>query len=445
MFDGLKETSGLHISRPLYEIGKLAGVGGSDPRIPVDMLVCDECDAIEAGELGRFISIDISRRECLHLGLSWPDSGLTIEDWREWAEDNQDSVESRLAKLEGRLKVGGNDKSKGNGNGNGNDSNSPDTSKGWSRDLKSLRDMKRKLSRLSDIRANDDWVMQEKETDNDDSYTSSRTAIINLKSVQFSPLSPARYAESTLWRGVEKVVLMSATVRPKTLQLLGIRDDDMEFIEFPSTFDAKRRPVIVVPAGIQMNYRNEQNDLKMLWWLGRLDAILGARLDRKGIIHTHSYGRAKFIFDNSAHSRYMLIHNSRDRDRVIDEFKNSTSPLILVSPSVDTGYDFPMEQCEYQIIAKLPFQSTTDKLVKARQARDKDYGIFITSQNIIQMAGRGMRSEIDQCETIILDDSFSDWFYRRAKGYFPEWFIKSIVRADGIPEPLPRLGINVEK
>jgi Rad3-related DNA helicase len=238
---------------------------------------------------------------------------------------------------------------------------------------------------------------------------------------------------------VEKVVLMSATVRPKTLELLGIDSDDMEFIEFPSTFPVERRPIVCFSTGVQMNYRTEQDDRKMMQWLWKLDTVLGARTDKKGIIHAVSYARAKFIFDNSAYSAHMLIHDSRNKSQVVAEFKESDPPKILVSPSVDTGYDFPLDQCEYQIIAKIPFQSTTDKLVKARQEKDKTYGMFLASQNIIQMAGRGMRSETDQCETIVLDDSFADWFFCRAKVYFPEWLERSVSFTQIPPNPLPKL------
>ena len=44
-------------------------------------------------------------------------------------------------------------------------------------------------------------------------------------------------------------------------------------------------------------------------WLMRLDQILNMREDRKGIIHTGSYARAKLIHDHSAHRDRLFLHD----------------------------------------------------------------------------------------------------------------------------------------
>ncbi len=382
-----------------------------DPGNPVDMLICDEAgESID--EIQRFITISITRRECLHLRLDWPEH-TTLPAWRDWADTLVSDIRVRVAAAEQKVK---------NGNGNGNGSNG---SGSWTKELKSLRELARKLDRLSTITISDQWIMSPRI--DPDTHA--------IDAVEFIPLSPSRFAESALWRGVSKVVLLSATIRPKTAAMLGIPTTSMDFIEYPSTFPASRRPIIVVPT-VMLNHRNEQNDALMTRWLHRIDSIIAGRLDRKGIIHTTSYSRARFLFDNSEHHSLMLIHSSSNRASVIDEFIHSPSPRILVSPSLTSGYDFAADLARYAIIAKLPFQTVTDPVVRARQALDPDYGTYLTAQDIIQSSGRIVRSETDAGETFICDDSFSNWFYRRARKFFPDWWQEAVIFSDGVPRAL---------
>ena len=369
----------------------------------VRMLIADEAHDIE-GQLCMFLGVDFSRHECLTMKLDWPDSGLTVDDWREWAGQWLDKVTIRTSAAEQKLKSSG--------------------GRSWSKDLKKLRDLKRKLDRLSGMQADDGWIMNEVDVQGK-----------SMAGVRFDPLSPARYAEGALWRGIEKIVLVSATVRPKTAELLGIDRNDLEFVEYDSSFDPKRRPVIYVPS-IRMTYHTEQDDDKMSKWLGKLDFVIRPRLDRKGIVHAVSYKRAKFIKDNSEFGRHMLIHSSYDRAKIVEQFKRAEPPCVLVSPSVGTGYDFAGDLCRWQVIAKLPFASVQDKVIKARQDADKEYGMYLTAQELVQTCGRPVRSQSDWAESLILDGNF-EWYFWKARKHLPLWFQDAVVWADnGVPEPL---------
>lgn len=399
MFDEKKEAEAIHVHPMIYELNE---GDPRDRRTPVRMLVLDEAhDAPE--QLSKFVGVDLSRREVLSLHLEWPDSGLTLDDWRDWALATDQQVLARIAQHESKIRGSGGAK--------------------WSKEFKHLREMSRKLGKLAGMRVEDDWIMDEQEVEGR-----------SMKSVRFDPLSPGRYAESALWRGVERVVLVSATVRPKTAELLGIPPDELEFVEYGSTFSPSRRPTITVPS-IQMNYRNEQDDDLMMQWLRVLDRVIEDRLDRKGIIHAVSYKRARFIIDNSRHRSAMMVHHSHNRDQVVREFRDADPPAILVSPSVDTGYDFPGDICRYQVIAKIPFASVRDRIIKARQDRDKDYGLYLAAQTLVQMTGRAVRSESDWAETLILDDQ-AFWFVSKVRKFLPQWWTEAYRREDGVPKPL---------
>jgi Rad3-related DNA helicase len=408
MYDSLKESE---------QTGNLQF--GIEPDItkdrPVSVLFCDEAHEIVSA-LGMFVGIDVTRRECLQLHLPWPDAGGTVGNWREWAEGNIESVSDRLKAAELRVR-------KGSGSNGSNGSN------GWSRELKHLRDMYRKLERLSAMQLAGEWIITE--TDKNESAGT-------MSAVRFDPLNPARYAESALFRGIEKVVLVSATVRPKTASMLGIAQSDMEFIEYPSTFPVARRPVIHIPT-IRMTYRNEQDDGLMSEWLKTLDAWIGPRiaLGRKGIVHAVSYARMKFIVDNSEYAWCMMTHGTWDRERRVAEFRRADGPCVLVSPSIGTGYDFAHGAARWQVIAKLPFASTQDPMVRARQERDKDYGLYQAAQDLQQATGRINRAESDWGETLILDQSV-EWAIpkMRAKGFLSRSWLEAFRSYDTAPEPV---------
>jgi Rad3-related DNA helicase len=416
MYDAMKESNGIHIPRWEYEANLKFGFNDTDQRIPVDMLIVDEVDS--AGEwISKYVGVDLSRFECLTLHLDWPDAGLTVDDWREWAEGCVDKIRDRVKATEKSMRE---QTRMGRGD------------EAWSKEYRLLREVHRKLRRLSTMRAEDDWVVDERLSDD-------VGAGRGLKAVRFDPLMPGRYAEQVLWRGVEKVVMMSATVRRKTANLLGVADDEMEFAEYPSTFDPKRRPVIYVPS-IMMNYRNEQDDKLMMMHLARVDQIIKGRLDRKGVIHAVSYRRAEFLRDNSDYGQYMIIHNSHNRTEAVAKFKAAEAPCILVSPSVDTGYDFSDDLARYTIIAKIPFASVQNKIVKARQERDPEYGLFIAAQTMVQMSGRAVRSSKDWAETFIVDDNWR-WFRHRVKAFVPGWWLEAVQEVGVVPPPLVIEGV----
>lgn len=251
----------------------------------------------------------------------------------------------------------------------------------------------------------------------------------------FEPKWPAGHAESNLFLDIDKVVLMSATMRPKTLDLLGIKQEEREFFEYPSPFPAGRRPVIHVPT-CRVNFRTTPSEMR--WWAARIDNIISGRLDRKGIIHTVSYDRAKYIALNSEHHDIMFLPTGRNTREMVEAFKAAPAPAVLVSPAVSTGWDFPYEMCEYQIIGKLAFPDTRSAVMQARSEEDRDFPSYLAMIQLVQASGRGMRAADDICETIIIDDNIG-WFMQKNKHFAPDWFLQSMSRRDIVPQPPPKL------
>ena len=61
---------------------------------------------------------------------------------------------------------------------------------------------------------------------------------------------------------------------------------------------------------------------------------------------------------------------------------------------------------------------------------------YMVMQQLIQTAGRGVRSKEDWCETFILDNNVT-WFIRQEKKLALEWFIEAFTINRMIPKPPP--------
>jgi Rad3-related DNA helicase len=413
-FDTLRRAQTSNVVTTNYQMwfhnaGKLTVENGER----IDLLVCDEGHSV-LEELGLYLGTTLERKECLSLEVSWSPSGYSQSQWMEWAEYWTGKLGERLDVLGGEIRtIGG-----GGGN---------VAVHARLHEARMIRELKRKLDRVAGMK--DEWVIEEQGRSGSDQYLS----------VQFDPLWPSRYAESLLFRGIGKVIVMSATLRAKSVSMLGVNEDNMLFWEAPSTFPKENRPVIWVPT-VRMNHRTEQDDDQMMWFMRKIDLLLDARSDRKGVIHTVSYKRMRFIYDNSRHQGRMMIHGSDTRAHVIERFRRAAPGTVLLSPSVDTGYDFKGEMAEYQIICKLPFPDTRSGVMKARASQDKKYSDYLVAQTLQQMAGRVCRAEWDRGETLILDDNFV-WWYPRAKEYLNKWFVESVSmgRQGKVPVPLDKL------
>jgi ATP-dependent DNA helicase DinG len=275
-----------------------------------------------------------------------------------------------------------------------------------------LIDLQHKLSVLATANQND-WVVEELE----DGFV-------------FDPIRPVKYSESALLLGRPRVIIVSATLRPKTLWMLGQGKGTYDFHEFDSEFDPRRCPVYYVPT---MRVDVKAKDLGMLW--ARLDQIIARRRDRKGIIHTISYARRDDILARSRFASSMLVNvKGEPATFTIDVFKKAGPGTILVSPSVGTGYDFPMKDCEWQFMCKIPFADGRAKIVKARQEDDKEFGPYMAMQTMVQAFGRGMRSKEDRCENFIADDHLS-WFLPKYRHLAPKSFHTFFKQVEYLPQP----------
>lgn len=221
------------------------------------------------------------------------------------------------------------------------------------------------------------------------------------------------------WPSVRSALYMSATIfNPYTTDPPG----PVAYVRLPSPFPVENRRVYM---GTRVSITHKSEDYEYQILADEIDHILNRHLGR-GVIHTPSYHLADRISHLSAYRGDMITHRAGERDKAVEEFRNGER-RILVSPAVSEGVDFPGRECEWQIIAKLPFPDSRDMVVKEIAARTEGLTETQVARMIVQQAGRGVRSKTDVCPTYILDAGFKKWFYPKNRELFPAWFKEALV------------------
>lgn len=333
------------------------------------------------------------------LGLKFPSTSQADEfvNWKPWAIRTRHEAETEAAAARIRME------------------DAPTA--GNVRHFSHMRNLVRRLGILATA-SPENWIA---DTDEKDGYV-------------FDPIRPGRYAEAALLLRVPSIVVISATLRPKTLFMLGVAKELFDFREFDSEFDPARCPIYYVPT---MRVDSRSGDTSRIWILH--DQIAGRRTDRKGITHTVSFNRRNDVMERSRFVNAMLINEKGEAATgIIDEFKSSGPGTILVSPSVAEGFDFPMADCEWQFLCKIPFPNGHSKIHKARQHDDPEHGAYLAMNKMVQTFGRAMRRKEDRCENFI-GDMHLDWFLPRYGHLAPKSFHNFFRRVTLLPPPADKL------
>lgn len=365
------------------------------------LLILDE-GHLAFSSMESHLTIFFSKMDVESLGVPFPVITDQWELWRSWAETGLAVVEAVVSKLESDIKA----RRTSGGTVPGAMSHSYHVSKSVSARMGNM------------VSAQGDWVIQK-----------------TYHGWRFTPKWVSGY-NAALFQSTRKVMLMSAILSAKTADSLGVPvAPDRSWIEVPSYFPPRNTPIWHVPTA-RINFRTD--DYGSTIWVTRIDQIISRRQDRKGIIFTVSYDRARLLLQRSRYANIMLTHSTNDVVQVVEKFKRMDAPAVLVSPTVTTGWDFPAElyNIRYIIVGKVPYPDTKDPVMQARQADDKEWSSYLAMETVIQESGRATRSSTDKCEILIVDDQWK-WFYWQYKKYAPLWF-QARVRGSltGVPDPL---------
>lgn len=350
---------------------------------------CDEGHSC-FGAMENYLTVFLSRLDLQPMGIDFSANAPDWSTWKTWATSASLVAEDSLSLLEDEVRD--------------YRTNGGQPPSNLSRAYRTAKSVTAKLQRLASV--SEDWIIQP-----------------TYHGYRFVPKWVANYSKH-LFGDIPKVVLMSAILSHRSADYLGVSNGDTRsWIEMDSHFPPQNTPIWHIPTA-RINYRTD--DYGTTLWCSRIDQIIDRRLDRKGIVFTVSYERAKLLLSRSRHREIMYTHSTEDVVRVVEHFKQLPAPAVLVSPSVTTGYDFPMDISghgipQYIVIGKLPYPDTKDPVTQARHEEDNDWTSYLAMETLIQSSGRTSRSATDKTEVLIVDDSWK-WFWWKYRNLAPRWF-----------------------
>ena len=98
---------------------------------------------------------------------------------------------------------------------------------------------------------------------------------------------------------------------------------------------------------------------------------------------------------------------------------------IVLSPSVETGYDFKGDLARWKIIAKVPYGYIGDPFVKLNMTRDPSWYARQAILRLVQASGRVTRGINDSGDTYIIDSNATRLIVDNDT-IFPEWYLDAI-------------------
>jgi Rad3-related DNA helicase len=348
--------------------------------------------------LARAMQVVLSHHEIEEvLGVDFPKQREEMVDWKYWASWVRAEAEEQMIAAKALI-------------------TGPDPKPTYVRKYMHLRNLCKRLATIATCQPQN-WVCDELE-----------------KGFQFDPVKVARYSESTLLLRVPNIIVISATLRPKTLYMLGLGRESFDFLELGSDFDPKDCPIYYIPT-----MRVDSRIRGPLPPLDKAGADCVCSTGPEGYCPHHQLCEARCY---SGPQPVCALHDcqpqggSLHRDR--DGLQGCRARRHPCQPSVGAGFDFPGRDCEWQFVCKIPFPDSRSKIVRARQEDDKEYGPYQAINKLVQIFGRGARFKGDRCENFI-GDMHLDWFLPRYGHLAPKSFHGFFKRIDILPQPPARL------
>jgi ATP-dependent DNA helicase DinG len=354
-----------------------------------ELVIADECDLLE-GELGRYVSVEVSKRRVEQLKLGEPRRVTKEEDWVEWVTAAIPVIQGEITKQRAKvrnLKV--------------------------EKELRYLTRLYSRLMELSSGLPKGNWI-----------YTGRNGA------VSFQPVMVDTVAKRALWEHGGRFLLMSATVISADLLMSELGwEGEYRVVTVPSTFPAANRPVVYRPVA---NMTNKLKDEEWPKLVPAMERILSEHPSDQTLVHTVSYDLTRYLQAELSNQGIATLTytNSTEREGVLSNFRAGQA-RVLLAPSMDRGIDLPGDLCRVQVIAKVPYLNLGDRWVKARMSspnrREGNRWYKVNAiRSIVQGSGRGVRSEEDTCTTYVLDQQFEMGLWGEWRHLWPLWWREAL-------------------
>lgn len=241
-----------------------------------------------------------------------------------------------------------------------------------------------------------------------------------LGKMEIKPVYSWQVAHHALLRKAPQFVHMTATLcgLEEYLGELGIENmDDVEYIQIDNHIPLKNRRVNVIPTQkVSQNF-----DIHKL--VNDIDMLIDMNSGKNGIIHTVSFKLANEIMEKSKHKKNMLV--SGDQDEIKSFLGTVSRGRIVLSPSIEKGFDAKGDMSRFQIIAKVPFAYLGSPIVSLNAKIRPRWYLRRCILRLVQACGRSIRGVDDYAKTYIIDANFLR-VVRDGHEIMPEWFVDSL-------------------
>lgn len=205
-------------------------------------------------------------------------------------------------------------------------------------------------------------------------------------------------------------LFMSATIsRDYIVETLQLPEDKVEFVKVPPTFPKEHKQIIFYNTQ-SLNYRSMQEESTVATLCKNVERVVklhAGEYQENGIILTPSFVVTERLANaiRAAKIPVQIFEHKRGMkaDQVLETFKKSKGPSVILSPSIYEGIDLPGDLSRYQIIVKAPFPSLGEKRMQYILKHHPNIYNLLTIQKIVQGGGRSVRSPDDYAVTYILD------------------------------------------
>lgn len=411
--DGLDSFSTLKCEQCFYRVAKreafqapvavlndayfLSEVSGPAMFSGCNLLVVDEVDSIE-GALMNFVQFSISEKQLQRFKLKPPGRLDNSQEWVIWAGKVQFEIARAKESLNSQLALL-------------SPSQWSDVEIDMQKSYKRLDNFELKLVSFSEL-VDENWV-----------FTYDENEKGNWK-VIFKPITVAFYADRYLWRHGKRALGMSGSIFDPEILANDVGIEDWDYLRLDSPFPVENRPIYYRPT-VNLTHKRMETELPKL--NQAISDILDKYSDQRVLVHTVSYKIRDYLLAHLPQQKRLLTHSTDNRDEMLEEFKHSPEPGVMLSPSFDRGVDLPQEACRCIIICKIPYGDLSDKQIKARMSLlggQRWYNLR-AAQTLVQMSGRGVRSKFDYCDSYILDKQFERLLFA-TKNILPVWWLEAI-------------------
>lgn len=237
--------------------------------------------------------------------------------------------------------------------------------------------------------------------------------------LEIKPVYAYQVSDYALFRKADYFLHMSATICgfDSYAANLGIKKEDYVYMDLPNPIPLKNRIVTIIPK-IKVS-----GDFDRTRLVSMIDKIIDRHGGENGVVHTVSFALANEIKEISRHSKNMVVSNNRDE--IVDILKRDKKGYIILSPSIEKGYDFKGDMCRFQILPKTPYGFLGDPWIKLNLERDSQWYSRKAVLRLVQASGRAVRGVNDYASTYILDSNV-ELLIKRSSKLFPQWYIDSI-------------------